>query len=356
MGKTTLAAALGMRAARMGARTLVMTFDPSLRLKDALGVGETALDREVRVAYDAPGQLDVSLLDARRTFDRLVTRRAPDEGTAQRILQNRFYQHLSGSLAGVLEYMAVERLFEINTEGGYDCVILDTPPARQAIDFLEAPARIVGFLDSGAIGLALKPWFDASGHFRATSHLGFLGRGVERFLDHVIGLTLLRDMAEFFQAFAPLYAGFRERAEQVSDLLRADGTKFVLVTPPEEERVPETLFFARRLVAAGHHLGPLVLNMVYPGVTTSTDSAGAASAVAPANPALAEGVRLFSWIAERHRQGVRVFRDLLPPPQTAVDLPLLASEPTDLASVDALSRTIEQRFAAATRALVEQRS
>lgn len=351
MGKTTLAAALGMRAARMGARTLVMTFDPSLRLKDALGVGEAALDREVRVAYDAPGQLDVSLLDARRTFDRLVTRRAPDEGTAQRILQNRFYQHLSGSLAGVLEYMAVERLFEIHTEGGYDCVILDTPPARQAIDFLEAPARIVGFLDSGAIGLALKPWFDASGRFRATSHLGLLGRGVERFLDHLIGLTLLRDMAEFFQAFAPLYAGFRERAEQVSELLRADGTQFVLVTTPEEERVPETLFFARRLVAGGHHLGPLVLNMVYPGVTTSTDSAGAASAVAR-NPALAEGVRLFSWIAERHREGVRVFRDLLPPPQTVVDLPLLNSEPTDLASVDALSRTIEQRFAAAVRALV----
>jgi anion-transporting ArsA/GET3 family ATPase len=346
VGKTTLAAALGMRAARMGARTLVMTFDPSLRLKDALGVGEAALDREVRVAYDAPGQLDVSLLDARRTFDRLVTRRAPDERAAQRILQNRFYQHLSGSLAGVLEYMAVERLFEINTEGGYDCVILDTPPARQAIDFLEAPGRIVGFLDSGAIGLALKPWFDARGHVRATSRLGFLGRGVERFIDHVIGLTLLRDMAEFFQAFAPLYAGFRERAEQVSDLLRADGTQFVLVTLPEEERVPETLFFARRLVAAGHHLGPLVLNMVYPGVTMSNDAAGTASAVEPANPALAEGVRLFSWIAERHREGVRVFRDLLPPPQTVVDLPLLEVEPSDLASVEALSRTIEQRFAA----------
>src|SRR5512142_1595510 len=105
VGKTTLTAALGMRAARAGARTLVMTFDPSLRLKDTLGVGEAALDREVPVRYDAPGQLDVSLLDARRTFDRLIVRRAPDDAAAQRILGNRFYQHLSGNLAGVLEYM-----------------------------------------------------------------------------------------------------------------------------------------------------------------------------------------------------------------------------------------------------------
>ncbi len=337
VGKTTLAAALGMRAARAGARALVMTFDPSLRLKDALGVGEAALDREIGVPYDAPGRLDVSLLDARRTFDRLVMRRAPDERAARRILDNRFYQHLSGSLAGVLEYMAVERLFEIASEGGYDWVVLDTPPTRQAIDFLEAPARIVGFLDSGAIGIALKPWFDRDGHLRATSHLGAIGRGVERFFDHAIGLGLLRDMAEFFQAFAPLYTGFRERAERVGELLRADETQFVLVTQPEEERVPETLFFARRLTAAGHHLGPLVLNMVCaaapPGEPPGADGS-----------ALAEGVRLFSWIAERHQRGIRAFRDLLPAPQAVLDLPLLDSEPTDLASVDAFSRVVEERL------------
>ncbi len=339
VGKTTLAAALGMRAARAGARTLVMTFDPSLRLKDTLGVGEAALDRQVPVRYKAKGQLDVSLLDARRTFDRLIARRAPDETAAQRILQNRFYQHLSGSLAGVLEYMAVERLFEIATEGGYDSVILDTPPARNAIDFLEAPARIVGFLDSGAIGIALKPWFDQEGHLRATSHLGLLGRGVERFFDYVIGLGLLRDMAEFFQAFAPLYDGFRERAERVGELLRDDRTRFVLVTQPEEERVPETLFFARRLIAAGHHLGPLVLNMVYPA------PAPAASIISQPDAAVA-GLRLFSWMASRHEHGVRVFRDLLPSPQAVLDLPLLETEPTDLASLDGLSRMMADRLAA----------
>jgi anion-transporting ArsA/GET3 family ATPase len=317
-----------------------MTFDPSLRLKDALGVGEAALDREVSVDYPAPGHLDVSLLDARGTFDRLVVRYAPDEAAAQRILQNNFYQHLHGSLAGVLEYMAVERLFEIVTDGGYDAIVLDTPPARQAIDFLEAPARIVGFLDSGAIGIALKPWFDQEGHLRATSHLGPLGRGVERFFDRLVGLALLRDMSEFFQAFGPLYAGFRERAEKVGELLRAEETQFMIVTQPEEERVPETLFFARRLTAAGHHLGPLVLNMVYPEVTAADIRAD--------DPALADGLRLFSWMADRHRRGVQVFRHLLPPPQAVIDLPLMESEPTDLASLDALSRLIDDRFAAST--------
>lgn len=328
-----------MRAARTGARTLVMTFDPSLRLKDALGVGEAALDRQVTVDYAAPGRLDVSLLDARRTFDRLVGRYAPDEMAAQRILQNKFYQQLHGSLAGVLEYMAVERLFEIVTEGGYDTIILDTPPARQAIDFLEAPARIVGFLDSGAVGIALRPWFDSQGRLRATSHLGPLGRSVERFFDRLVGLALLRDMAEFFQSFGPLYAGFRQRAEKVGDLLRTDNTQFMIVTQPEEERVPETLFFARRLSAAGHHLGPLVLNMVYPDAPASDIPAD--------DPALAEGLRLFSWMAERHRLGVQVFRNLLPPPQAVIDLPLLESEPTDLDSLDALSRLIETRLAEA---------
>lgn len=343
VGKTTLTAALGMRAARISARTLVMTFDPSLRLKDTLGVGEAALDREVTVAYDAPGRLDVSLLDARRTFDRLIARYAPDEQAADRILHNRFYDHLSGSLAGVLEYMAVERLFEIAAEGTYDSVILDTPPTRQALDFLEAPARIVGFLDSGALSMALKPWFDRDGHLRMTSRLGFLGRGVERFFDHAIGLGLLRDMAEFFQAFAPLYAGFRERAEKVGELLRAERTRFVLVTHPDEERVPETLFFLRRLSAAGYNLGPLVLNMVHPAPPSDEQ-------IAHADPALKDGLDLFAWIARRDQGGVRAFRNLMSPPQTVLELPALEREPTDLPSLDALSRLVADHLAQTTDA------
>jgi anion-transporting ArsA/GET3 family ATPase len=228
VGKTTLAAAMGLNAARAGLDTLVMTFDPSLRLKDTLGVGEEARDREVRVATDTPGSLHASLLDARATFDRLVERYAPDEKARRRILDNRFYHHLAGRLAGILEYMAVERLYEINSKGQYDRVILDTPPTRQAIDFLEAPDRIISFLDSGALRIALKPWFDEYGHIKGTSKLGFLGKRFEAFLDRMVGLGLLRDMAEFFQAFGPLFDGFRERAVEVQKMLRAEETLFVL--------------------------------------------------------------------------------------------------------------------------------
>ena len=235
VGKTTLAAALGLNAARLGHDTLVMTFDPSHRLKDTLGVGEKANDTAARVGVDAPGRLDASLLDARATFDRLLTRYAPDAEAADRIRHNRFYGQLAGSLAGILEYMAVERLLEVAKEGRYARVILDTPPTRQALDFLQAPERIVHFLDSGAMQVATRTWFDAKGRLKA-GKLRILGRGVEALLDKLIGLGLLRDIAEFFQAFGPLYAGFRERALEVQALLRSERTRFLLVAGPGSER------------------------------------------------------------------------------------------------------------------------
>src|SRR6185295_7434326 len=163
---------MGVLSARQGRDTLVMPLAPSMRLKQALGVGDEAKLREVPVDLDAPGTLYASLLDARQTFDRLIERYAPDAESRRRVLENRFYQHLSGSLGGILEYMAVERLFEVAADGRYGQVILDTPPARQALDFLEAPARIVGFLESGALRVALKPWFDEKGAPQGDLSLG----------------------------------------------------------------------------------------------------------------------------------------------------------------------------------------
>jgi anion-transporting ArsA/GET3 family ATPase len=334
VGKTTLAAALGLASAQDGARTLVMTFDPSARLKDALGVGEAARDGEVRVAARTAAPLEASLLDARGTFDRLVRRYAPDAAAGDRILANRFYHHLAGSLAGILEYMAVERLFEVHAARRYDRVILDTPPTRQALDFLEAPDRIIAFLESGALKIALRRWFDDRGHLRATAHLLGIGRGVEALLDRVVGLELLRDMAEFFQVWAPLYDGFRERAREVQALLRARGTLFVLVTGPGEERNADALFFARRLREAGHRLGPMVVNRVHPPVTTA----------ATAGP-VAEGLRLLAWLGERDRRGVAALRTLVAPADQLVDLPLLAAEPTSLDALASLGALLLERLA-----------
>jgi anion-transporting ArsA/GET3 family ATPase len=339
VGKTTLAAAAGVLSARQGNDTLVMTFDPSLRLKQALGVGEEARLQEVPVALDAPGALHASLLDARQTFDRLIERYAPDEESRRRVIENRFYQHLSGSLGGILEYMAVERLFEVATSGRYQQVILDTPPTRQALDFLEAPARIVAFLDSGALRIALKNWFDEDGRLKAASRWGLLGRRAERFLDEVVGMDLLRDMAEFFQAFGPLYEGFRERARQVEALLRSPQTRFVLVSGPGEERIPDTLFFARRLEQAGYHLGPIVVNRVHPRFLVEGEPP---SSTDPCHP---NGWELLTWAGERDRRGLIELAKLLEREQAVVDLPLLPEEPTDLPSLEALGRQLEGRLA-----------
>ncbi len=346
VGKTTLAAATGVAAARSGRDTLVMTFDPSMRLKDALGVGEAARESEVRVDLEASGELYASLLDARRTFDRLVETYAPDAAARQRVLGNPFYQHLSGSLGGILEYMAVERLFEVAAAGRHEQIILDTPPTRQALDFLEAPSRIVGFLDSGALKVALRPWFDDAGRLKATTRWGGLGRRFERFLDEVVGLDLLRDMAEFFQAFSPLYAGFRRRATQVEELLRSPRTLFVLVAGPGEERIADTLFFARRLRLAGYNLGPVVVNRVHPAASGAFPGGflAAPAAVAGAVAGQVDGFELLAWLGERDHRGLAEMARLLGSEQPVVDLPLRAEEPTDLAALGDLGATLEDRL------------
>ena len=336
VGKTTLAAALGLVSARQGRRTLVMTFDPSLRLKDALGVDADSSD-EIEVPVEGSGGLYASLLDAKQTFDRLVRRYAPDDRSRQRILENRYYRHLAGSLAGILEYMAVEKLFEVSGSGRFDQIILDTPPTRQALDFLEAPERIIGFLDSGALKLALRSWFDEQGRLRPTRRLGRLGQRFEGYLDDVVGLDLLRDMVEFFQAFGPLFDGFRRRAREVEALLRSEETSFTLVSGAGEEKIPDTLFFARRLQEAGHRLGPIVVNRMHPE---------------PADPAASrppglegqDGRGLVEWLGARDADGFRRLRELVEADQPVVGIPLLADEPTDLASLQELGELFLSRL------------
>ena len=346
VGKTTLAAGLGVAAARDGARTLVMTFDPSRRLKDALGVGDDAARHPVRVNLDG-AHLDARLLDARETFDGLVHRHAPNAAAAERILHNRFYQHLAGHLAGVLEYMAVERLFEVASEGRYDRIVLDTPPTRQALDFLEAPERIVGFLDSGALRIALKPWFTDAGALRK----GLVRRRVAGLLDRMVGLGLLRDMAEFFQAFAPLYQGFRERARAVQALLRQPDTRFLLVSGPGEERIPDTLFFARRLRQAGHHLAGMVVNQVHDGGKggragneTRRGREGSVSARPPDAGVRVDGATLLAWLADRDTRGIAALRQLVTDGTPVAVLPLLPDPPTGLGALESLGRMASDRL------------
>ncbi len=336
VGKTTLAAALGLLSARGGTDTLVMTFDPSHRLKDALGVGaEAGVETRVELGDAVTGRLDASLLDARRTFDGLVDRYAPDPAARDRILGNRFYRHLAGSLAGILEYMAVERLLEVWRAGEHERIILDTPPTRQALDFLGAPRRMVSFLESGAIKVSTRRWFVDDGRLRGARALGPLGRRFESFLDDVVGLELLRDMGEFFQAFGPLYEGFRQRARQVEQLLVSRDTVFFLVSGAGEENVPDTLFFARKLEETGHHLGPVLVNRLHPRAGLAADREAAVRG---------DGAALLAWLAERDARGLEHLRTLLGPERPLYDLPLLPEAPSEIQSLARLAELLAERL------------
>jgi anion-transporting ArsA/GET3 family ATPase len=322
-GKTTLAAALALGSARRGLRTLVMTFDPSLRLKDTLGVGEAAKDEPSPVAIDGPGSLDAALLDAKRTFDRLVRTYAPDAASAKRILGNRFYRDLAGNLAGILEYMAMERLFEMRDSGRYDRIILDTPPTRQAMDFLQAPERMINMVNNKAVKFAMDPYWDGKGGL----NLGFriTALGAMELSDRLVGRQFLLDVVEFIRAFAPLFEGFRARAEAVRKLLLAEETRFLLVAGPGPDQVPDAMFFLRKLKESGHHLGPILVNQVHPDPGPK----------ARQHPALA----LLGFMAERDRRGLDLLRSLFPEDQAIIPVALEPVPPGDLPT---LSRLFDQ--------------
>jgi len=318
-GKTTLAAALALGSAAQGRRTLVMTFDPSLRLKDSLGVGEAAKDEPVPVAVPGPGSLDAALLDARRTFDRLVRTYAPDAASAETIFANRFYRDLAGNLAGILEYMAMERLFEMRDSGRYERIILDTPPTRQAMDFLQAPERMMNMVNNKAIKFAMDPYWDGKGGL----NLGFriAAMGAMELSDRLVGRQFLRDVVAFIRAFAPLFEGFRHRAEEVRNLLRAESTRFLLVAGPGPDRVPDAMYFLRKLKETGHHLGPILVNQIHPEPGTRATDPGSA---------------LLRFLADRDQRGLALLRSLFPEEQAIIPVPLLPVPPGDLTALGQL--------------------
>jgi anion-transporting ArsA/GET3 family ATPase len=268
VGKTTTAAALALRAARSGRRVLVCTIDPSRRLATSLGLNQLSgrprtidLSRNGRPAR-GKGVLWAMVLDVKSTFDALVTRYAPDAGARDRILRNRFYRHVSAALAGSHEYMAMEKLLELSSDERWDLVVLDTPPTRHALDFLEAPDRLMGFLDASVLRWFLRPYFVAG---RLTLKVATrTGAVALRIADRFLGLQFLQDLSEFFLAFESLYAGFKERAARVHALLREPSSGFVLVASPQPLALEEALYFHRRLTEKRMPFVGFVVNRVHP--------------------------------------------------------------------------------------------
>jgi len=257
VGKTTTAAVIAMEAARRGRRSVVVTIDPARRLANALGL-DGLTDMPARIDGDWPGEMSALMLDTKRTFDGLVRRYAADEAQAEQILTNTFYENISGSLSGTQEYMASEKLYELAVEGDFDLVVVDTPPTRNALDFLDAPQRLSKFLDHRIYKILVSP---SRGPIRAVN---LAAAAVTRSLARVVGADVIGDAIAFFQAFEGMEEGFARRAERVDALLREAGTAFVLVASPKADTVAEAGYFADRLGDAGIDVRGLIVNRMQP--------------------------------------------------------------------------------------------
>ena len=347
VGKTTTSAALALAAARAGRRVVVLTIDPARRLAQSLGLAE--LDNEPRrVELDAgvPGELHAMMLDMKRTFDDIVTAHSTPE-RAETIFTNPFYQALSSSFAGTQEYMAMEKLGQLRAADTWDLIIVDTPPSRSALDFLDAPNRMSRFLDGTMIRLLTAP-------ARAGGRAGLriVGAGFmlfSRIISKILGGQLLNDISSFVAALDTMFGGFRERATATYELLRRPGTSFLVVASPEPDALREASYFVDRLSAEGMPLAGLVLNRTHPPATTALSANRAEAAAEAVADAGGKGAKLAAGAlrvhAERMAQATReqrlADRFTSAHPEVAVRaVPAAAGDVHDLADLDEMAAAL----------------
>lgn len=329
VGKTTTAAALGLAAAGIGRRALVLTIDPARRLAQALGV--EALDNTPRRVEGAGGELWAMMLDMKRTFDEVVDEHAPTPQRARAIKSNRIYQTLSSTLSGTQEYMAMEKLHELHVTGDWELLLIDTPPTRSALDFLDAPRRMTDFLEGRLLRALLLPGM-ATGK-GLTRMIGFGTQTFMRVAGRVTGMELLEDLANFFRNFEGLYDGFKQRAEEVRTLLSVPDSRFVVVATPQPPPLREARFFLERLQQEGLHTAGVVVNRVHLscGDCPRDEQLQRASRAQPDDlegRAAAGGLRLLAdmqnlSLRERHDVAAALY-GLRPP--ALVEVPLLHSD------------------------------
>jgi len=297
VGKTTTAAAIAIHAALCGLKVIVLTIDPAKRLANSLGLSELG-NEERRVPKNKfteaglkpKGELYAMMLDTKRTFDDLIVKYARNEDTSERILNNALYKNISNAFSGSQEYMAMEKLFEIHSQGRFDLIILDTPPTKHALDFLDAPKRMTAFLDGSILKWFLKPYFSAG---KKGFRIFQKGTGIVlKSLEKITGISALKVASEFFQGFEGMYDGFKERAAAVHDLLRDDATAFVLVTSPDDITIEETIFFHDKLVEYEMPFCGLIVNRAHTHFACDADVGRIISRADPADLAEKIGAAL----------------------------------------------------------------
>jgi anion-transporting ArsA/GET3 family ATPase len=264
VGKTTTSAAIATGMAAAGGKVCVLTIDPAKRLADSLGLEQLGNEAKQvdpalmeRQGIEMKGELWAMMLDAKATFDELVRRHAPDEESRDRVLENRIYQQISNALAGSQEYMAMEKLFELHSEGRFDLLVLDTPPSRNALDFLDAPRRLTQFIEGRSLRVFMRPTGIAA---------RVAGRGASMALSvlrRIVGFDLLADLSEFLGAFSGMVDGFQQRAKRVNELLADSRTCFLVVCGPQGEPISEAVYFHRKLVEAKLPFGGVIVNKIH---------------------------------------------------------------------------------------------
>ena len=261
VGKTTTSAAIALQAARLGRVACVVTIDPARRLANSLGLEELS-NSPTRIDGDWTGELWALMLDPKSTFDDLINRYSDTEAQAEDIRLNRIYRNLTGTLSGTQEYMAMEKLHELVEEGGFDVVVVDTPPSRNALDFLDAPRRLTHFLENRVFQALMAPTRVG------LRFMGVAAQALLRTISKVAGADIVHDAVSFFQAFEGMEEGFRLRAARVRELLVQPTTAFVLVASPRPDSVDEAVHFAGKLAESGMSATALIVNRVQPRFAT----------------------------------------------------------------------------------------
>lgn len=275
VGKTTTAAALGLRAAERGRRVVVLTVDPARRLAQSMGLTELDNTPRVVAGVGGTGELHAMMLDMKRTFDEIIEAHADPE-RARQILTNPFYESLSSSFSGTQEYMAMEKLGQLRRSDEWDLIIVDTPPSRSALDFLDAPERLGRFLDGRLIRILMAP---AKVGGRSAFKLLNAGFGlVAGALTKILGAQFLKDIQTFVAALDAVFGGFRQRADQTYRLLQAPGTAFLVVAAPERDAMREASYFVERLAEESMPLAGLVVNRVHRSPAPALSAARSAAA------------------------------------------------------------------------------
>jgi anion-transporting ArsA/GET3 family ATPase len=346
VGKTTTAAAMALRAAEYGRTVVVLTIDPAKRLAQALGIKDLGNSpQRVPLAPEVPGELHAMMLDMRRTFDEMVVQYS-GKGQAEAILDNQFYQTVATSLAGTQEYMAMEKLGQLLAEDRWDLVVVDTPPSRNALDFLDAPQRLGSFMDSRLWRMLLAP---GRGIGRLVT--GAVGLAMKA-LSTVLGSQMLGDAAAFVQSLDATFGGFREKADRTYELLKRRGTQFVVVSAAEPDALREASFFIDRLSQEHMPLAGMILNRTHPTLSDlHAEKAEEAAEQLEKDPdALAAAVlRIHADRAHTAKREVRLLSRFTGanPHVAIVGVPSLPFDVSDLEALRAIADQITGEAAAA---------